>query len=44
MRPAVMTNDNVVDLLSMLVMQSAITVSIADSNVRGNRADILVKR
>jgi hypothetical protein len=44
MRPVAMTNGNVVDLLSMRVMQSAITVSIAALNVAGNLADTLVKR
>ena len=44
MRYAVMTNDNVVDLLSMVVMLLAITVLIADSNVVGNLAGILAKR
>jgi hypothetical protein len=40
MRPVVMINGNVADLLSMPVMQYHITVSIADSNARGNLADI----
>jgi hypothetical protein len=39
-----MTNGNVAGLLSMAAMQLAIIVSIADSNVVGNLADILVKR
>jgi hypothetical protein len=44
MRPVATTNDNVVVLLSTLVMPSAIIVSIADSNVVGNLVDILVKK
>jgi hypothetical protein len=39
-----MTKDNVADSLLTAVMQSAITVSIADSNVRGNLADISAKK
>jgi len=44
MRPVATTNDNVVVLLSTLVMLSVITVSIAGSNAVGNRADISVKK
>jgi hypothetical protein len=36
MRPVAMINDNVADLLSMPVMQSAIIVLIVDSNAVGN--------
>jgi hypothetical protein len=39
-----MTNDNVVDLLSTVVMQLVITVSIAGSNAVGSLVDISVKR
>jgi hypothetical protein len=38
------TSVNVADLLSTVGMQSAITVSIADSNAVGNLADISVKK
>jgi hypothetical protein len=39
-----MTKDNVADLLLTAVMQSAIIVLIAGSNVVGNLVDISVKR
>jgi hypothetical protein len=38
-----MTKDNVVDLLSTVVMQSAIIVLIAGSNAVGNLADTLAR-
>jgi len=44
MPSVVTTKDNVVALLSMPVMLSAITVSIVDLNAVGNRADTSVKK